>query len=114
ESAQNDKEKRPPDIIFAKRNIDKRQSRKSRQDGCNVKRAFHRLGRNGSALYRARRTDAIFVIGTFYAVAVIIGEIGKDLQQKRGQQREQYDLPIEGRARHGVKTSDKDSRYRQG
>ena len=56
---------------------------------------FHGCGRNRPALDGALRPYPVGVVGSFCAIAVIIGKIGQYLQAERGQHRQGKDCPAE-------------------
>ena len=71
-----------------------RQTKQTDQRDGDNQGALHLLGGNHPFLHPAQRPDAVRFIAPLDRVAVVIGEVGKNLQQAGGDQRQQGDPGI--------------------
>lgn len=113
-SANDSQHERQYKPIRAKGKPQQSHSRGDGQRGAENNRSPHFVSGNQPALHSALRSLAVATISSVHGVTIVIGEIGKDLQQNGGQQAEQGHKPVKGAARRRQGRAHNDARCSQG
>src|SRR5690606_1181628 len=69
---------------------------------------------NGARLHRTSRTGAMVAVGAMNRISVIIGQVGKDLQEDGGNDAKKKNIKPEGSCFCGKKASHADTSNSQG